>query len=54
MATGRIRANLQHHLAILGLAGQVHQLGNDQKRDRDDFLNWISPEDYEEAYDNIF
>jgi hypothetical protein len=51
---GTIKANMQHHLFVLQLAGQAQQLSNNQKKEREDFLNWISPHDHEEAHDNIF
>jgi hypothetical protein len=50
---GTIRTNMQHHIDVLRLAGQVQQLSNDQKKGREDFLNWISPHDHEEAHDTI-
>jgi hypothetical protein len=53
---GKIKANMQHHLDVLQLASHAQQLSNDQKKEREDFLNWISPreQDHEEAHDNIF
>jgi hypothetical protein len=32
----------------------VQQLSNDQKKGREDFLNWISPHDHEDAHDTIY
>jgi hypothetical protein len=51
---GSIKTNLQHHVDVLQLAGQAQQISHDQKKVREDFLNWISPHDYEEAHDNIY
>jgi hypothetical protein len=51
---GPIRVNMQHHIVVLGLAGHVQQLSNDQKKEREDLLNWVSPHDHEEAHDNIY
>ena len=54
IGVGTIRTNMQHHIDVLQLAGHVQQLSNDQKKEREDFLNWISPHDYEEAHDTIY
>jgi ankyrin repeat domain-containing protein 50 len=51
---GTIKANMQHHIAVLQLVGHVQQLSNDQIKEREELLNWISPHDHEEAHENIY
>jgi hypothetical protein len=58
---GLIGANMQHHVDVLQLAGQAQQLSKSraaeikqESKEREDFLNWVSALEFEEAHDNIY
>jgi hypothetical protein len=51
---GTTKTRMQHHVDVLRLAGQAQQLSNDQRKEREEFLRWLSPIDFEEAHDSIY
>jgi hypothetical protein len=61
MEFGSIMTNMQHHVTVLQLSGQAQQLkdvngAKDERRNeqREELLNWISSDDYEEVHDTIY
>lgn len=56
-----IRMSMQHHVDVLRLAGQAQQLNESreakmarERKDREDFLNWLSTIDFEKVHDDIY
>jgi hypothetical protein len=58
---GSIKTNMQHHVTVLQLAGQAQHLSQSraaevkqEKKEREELLNWISQDDYEDVHDTIY